>query len=134
MKSRLSAASARYKESISKSTRGFKEKLIARNNSVKELSKGVQREMNAGIAGVARILERLDLAPKRSGASVSDSNCTVGTSNFSYKGKDVQDNVISQPLNDDKGETAHNLSSNALSCVSNAIPGPMEVSHAQSGH
>ncbi|KAL6193936.1 hypothetical protein ACLB2K_035020 [Fragaria x ananassa] len=68
IKSKLSAASVRYKESISKGTRGLKEKLFARNNSVKELSKGVQREMTAGIAGVARMFERLDLTSKNPGS------------------------------------------------------------------
>ncbi|KAI3711913.1 hypothetical protein L1987_70462 [Smallanthus sonchifolius] len=58
VKSKFSAASARYKESISKSTQGLKAKLLAKNSSVKELSRGVQREMSAGIAGVARIFER----------------------------------------------------------------------------
>lgn len=73
--------SSRYKESISKSKQGLKEKLLARNNSVKELSKGVQREMNAGIAGVARMMERLDFASKRFGGS------TTSGFNFSFKGK-----------------------------------------------
>lgn len=116
IRSKWSAASARYKESISKSTRGFKEKLLARNNSVKEVSKGVQRDMNAGIA---RMLERLDISSKRNGSCVSNSSCTVGTSN---KGKGVQDNVTAQSLNGSKGEI-----------VSNTIPGQIEVSHAQNG-
>ena len=71
----------RYKESISKGTRGFKEKLLARNNSVKELSKGVQREMTEGIAGVAQMIERLDLTSKRTGSSAHVSNCAVSHSN-----------------------------------------------------
>ncbi|CAH9085832.1 unnamed protein product [Cuscuta epithymum] len=66
IKYKLSAASSRYKETFSKSTRGFKEKLLARNTTVKELGKEVQREMSAGIAGVARMIERLDLSSKRS--------------------------------------------------------------------
>ncbi|KAF5950959.1 hypothetical protein HYC85_012952 [Camellia sinensis] len=47
VKSKFSLASARYKESISKSTRGFKEKLLAHNISVKELGRGSPNE-NAG--------------------------------------------------------------------------------------
>ncbi|MED6132358.1 hypothetical protein PIB30_018383 [Stylosanthes scabra] len=78
IKSKFSATSARYKESISKRTRGLKEKLIARNASVKELSKGVKREMNVGIAGVAKMIERLDLSSKRiipvKGKSVQQNN------------------------------------------------------------
>lgn len=85
IKSKLAAASARYKESISKSKQGLKEKLLARNNSVKELSKGVQREMNAGIAGVARMMERLDIASKRFGGS--STHVSTSGFNFSFKGK-----------------------------------------------
>ncbi|KFK25473.1 hypothetical protein AALP_AA8G119200 [Arabis alpina] len=96
IKSKLAAASARYKESISKSKQGLKEKLLARNNSVKELSKGVQREMTAGIAGVARMIERLDFASKRFGGSAHVSTSTTTTTssgfNFSFKGKRVEAN------------------------------------------
>jgi len=85
---------SRYKESISKSKQGLKEKLLARNNSVKELSKGVQREMNAGIAGVARMIERMDFSSKRFGGSahVSTSTATASGFNFSFKGKRVEAN------------------------------------------
>ncbi|KAF9605477.1 hypothetical protein IFM89_017496 [Coptis chinensis] len=89
LKSKFSAASARYKESLTKSTRGFKEKLLARNNSVKELSKEVQREVSAGIAGVARMVERLDPTSKNSGNSSPVSGRAEGTSNVSQNGKGV---------------------------------------------
>ncbi|EOA19082.1 hypothetical protein CARUB_v10007748mg [Capsella rubella] len=98
IKSKLSAASAKYKDSISKSKQGLKEKLLARNNSVKELSKGVQREMNAGIAGVARMIDRLDFGSKRFGGSA-----TASGFNFSFKGKRVEANSKSNN-NGDKTE------------------------------
>ncbi|KAK9175100.1 hypothetical protein WN944_027106 [Citrus x changshan-huyou] len=60
VKSKWSAASARYKELISKGTCSLKERLLSRNTSVKELSKDVECEMSAGIAGVAKMIERLD--------------------------------------------------------------------------
>nr|AAL16240.1 AT4g14220/dl3150w [Arabidopsis thaliana] len=105
IKSKLAAASAKYKESISKSKQGLKEKLLARNNSVKELSKGVQREMNAGIAGVARMIERMDFSSKRFGGSahVSTSTATASGFNFSFKGKRVEANSKSNN-NGDKTE------------------------------
>ncbi|KNA09570.1 hypothetical protein SOVF_152360 isoform A, partial [Spinacia oleracea] len=82
-----------YKDSISKGTQGFREKLLARNSSVKELSKGVQREMTSSIAGVARMIERLDLKSKRN--MQSGEVCHDGeTSNFFSKGKGVLDNII----------------------------------------
>uniref|UniRef100_A0A5B7A4M0 RING-type E3 ubiquitin transferase n=1 Tax=Davidia involucrata TaxID=16924 RepID=A0A5B7A4M0_DAVIN len=133
IKSRFSAASTRCKESISKSTRGFKEKILARNVSVKEMGRGVQREMSAGIAGVARMIERLDLNSKLSGASVPLSS-SGGTSNFSYKGKGVQESVITHSLNGNTGETAHDMSSAAPPYAYNTIPGPLEVSIMQRGN
>ncbi|KAG7996306.1 hypothetical protein I3843_01G153200 [Carya illinoinensis] len=133
LKSKLSAASARYKESISKSTRGFKEKLLARNNSVKELSKGVQREMNAGIAGVARLIERLDLTSKRTGSSIHGPNYTEGTSDFSFKGKGVEENVGVQSLDKSSGKVPRDLCPGAT-YISGAIVGQSEDPHTQSGH
>ncbi|KMS97762.1 hypothetical protein BVRB_5g123950 [Beta vulgaris subsp. vulgaris] len=94
IKSKFSAASARYKDSISKGTQGFREKLLARNGSVKELSKGVQREMTASIAGVARIIERLDLKSKRNTQSGEDVSHGGETSNIFSKGKGVLDHII----------------------------------------
>ncbi|CAK7326988.1 unnamed protein product [Dovyalis caffra] len=131
IKSKWFAASARYKESLSKSTRGIKEKLVARNNSVKELSKEVQREMSAGIAGVARMIERLDLTPKRTGPSMSDSGFSGGNSNFSWKGKGVEQNIIAQALAKKREEIAHDTSLGASSHASGTVQAQVEISHAQ---
>ncbi|CAN0923370.1 E3 ubiquitin-protein ligase RHF2A [Linum grandiflorum] len=60
IKSKLNAVSSRYKESISKSTRGWKERFFSRNSAVADLSSDVRREVNAGIATVSRMMERLD--------------------------------------------------------------------------
>ncbi|KAL5852646.1 hypothetical protein ACOSQ3_007764 [Xanthoceras sorbifolium] len=114
IKSKWSTASARYKESISKGTRGLKEKLLSRNNSVKELSREVQREMSAGIAGVAKMIERLDLASKRAGASVPSSGCTGGTSSVLFKGKGVQETAVNKRI----GEVAPDISSDAILSLS----------------
>nr|XP_043626175.1 E3 ubiquitin-protein ligase RHF1A-like [Erigeron canadensis] len=103
VKSKFSAASARYKESISKSTQSLKEKLLATNSPVKELSRGVQREMSAGIAGVATIFERLDPTLKRSSDGVN--------SNL-FKGKCTQDNVIASPVHGNSADAIGNVSSN----------------------
>ncbi|KAG5554753.1 hypothetical protein RHGRI_012343 [Rhododendron griersonianum] len=133
IKSKFSSASARYKESFSKSTRGLKEKLLARNISVTELGKGVQREMNAGITGVARMFERLDVTTKRTGVPVPLSNSPGRTSNFSDKGKDMQESGITQSLNVISGETTDNRSSATPPHAHSdgATPGQLEVSVAQ---
>ncbi|GER41828.1 RING finger protein [Striga asiatica] len=59
-KSRLSAMSMKYKDSISKSTRGLKEKLFSRNSSMADIGSEVRREVNAGIATLSRMMERLE--------------------------------------------------------------------------
>ncbi|XP_062082500.1 E3 ubiquitin-protein ligase RHF2A isoform X2 [Humulus lupulus] len=60
LKSRFNAVSMRYKESISKSTKGWKDKLFSRNTSMADLGSEVKREVNAGIATVSRMMERLE--------------------------------------------------------------------------
>ncbi|XP_073006087.1 E3 ubiquitin-protein ligase RHF2A-like [Typha latifolia] len=60
VKSRLNAVSTRYKDSITKSTRGWKERLFSRNNAISDLGSEVRREVNAGIATVSRMMERLE--------------------------------------------------------------------------
>ncbi|XP_039055901.1 E3 ubiquitin-protein ligase RHF1A-like [Hibiscus syriacus] len=129
IKSKWSNASARYKESISKGTRGLKEKLLARNNSVKEVSKGVQREMSAG---VAKMIERLDISSKRPGASKPASGGTGCTLNFLFKGKDVEENVIAQSLANNHVEFARGLKSEAPSHLSSITPDKLEASLHQS--
>lgn len=99
---------ARYKESFSKSTRSFKEKLLARNASVKDLSKEVQCEMSEGMAGVARMIERLDVGSKRT----DDGN---GTSRFHIKGKAVLEDVIARTLDKHRGKVGHKMNSDATS-------------------
>uniref|UniRef100_A0A7N0RIW3 RING-type E3 ubiquitin transferase n=1 Tax=Kalanchoe fedtschenkoi TaxID=63787 RepID=A0A7N0RIW3_KALFE len=76
VKSRLTAVSTRYKESITKSTRGWRERLFSRNTSVADLGSEVKREVNAGIATVSRMMERLGTKENEtatSTASVSNS-------------------------------------------------------------
>lgn len=69
--------------------------------------------MNAGIVGLARMIERLDLNSKKSGSSVPVFNCTGGTSNLSFKGKGVEENVGARYLDKLFGQIARDLSPNA---------------------
>ncbi|KAL0459977.1 UNVERIFIED_CONTAM: E3 ubiquitin-protein ligase RHF2A [Sesamum latifolium] len=63
LKSRLSALSMRYKESITKSTRGWKERLFARNSSTPNTPTAeVRREANQRIATVTRMMDHLNIA------------------------------------------------------------------------
>ncbi|XP_077219228.1 E3 ubiquitin-protein ligase RHF1A-like [Tasmannia lanceolata] len=131
LKSRWSAASSRYKEMISKSTKGFKEKLLARNKPVKELSKEVQREVTASFAGFARMMERLDPSTKRTGGFSAVSDGIEGTSESTPNGKGVLENLISSSPNKNCGEDAHGTSSNrplhATGSLSSRPEGHLEV-------
>lgn len=50
----------RYKESITKSTRGWRDRLFSRNSAIADLGSDVRNEVNAGIAAVSRMIERLE--------------------------------------------------------------------------
>ncbi|KAK7278765.1 hypothetical protein RJT34_23801 [Clitoria ternatea] len=79
LRSRLSAVSMRYKESISK-TRGWKERLFSPNSSMSELGSEVRRELNAKIASVSRLMERLETRENIRAAATSLSNHLVNSS------------------------------------------------------
>ncbi|XP_059311863.1 E3 ubiquitin-protein ligase RHF1A-like isoform X1 [Lycium ferocissimum] len=134
IKSKWSSASARYKDSISKGTRGFKEKLLARNTSVKEFGREVQREMSAGIAGVTKIIERLDLTSKRTGASEPVSACTMGTSNFPSRGVSEQGNVTFQSHDGCRKNSTIEVTPTTPSLISNTNTGQMEISLGKNGN
>lgn len=128
IKSKWSATSAKYRESILRSTQGIKEKLLARNSSVKELSRGVKREVSAGIAGVARMIDRLDMTSKRNATSISFFSCSGGTSN-SLKGK----NVVQESAVTDGSVKIDRISTGSPSQVSPTVPRSVEASLAQRG-
>ncbi|CAK8542466.1 unnamed protein product [Lathyrus sativus] len=79
LKSKLNAVSTRYKESISKSTRGWKERWFSRNSPMSDLGTEVKREVNAGIASVSRMMERLETRENdRSDGNSAPSNLEDG--------------------------------------------------------
>ncbi|KAE8677966.1 E3 ubiquitin-protein ligase RHF2A [Hibiscus syriacus] len=75
LKSRFNAVSTRYKESISRNTRGWKERFFSRNTSMADIGSEVKREVNAGIATVSRMMERLETRDNRNNTdSISSSS------------------------------------------------------------
>lgn len=60
IKSRLQSVSTKYKDSITKSTRGWKERWFAQNSTISNLGSEMRREVNAGIAAVSRMIEKLE--------------------------------------------------------------------------
>ncbi|XP_049388929.1 E3 ubiquitin-protein ligase RHF2A-like isoform X1 [Solanum stenotomum] len=59
-KSRFNSMSMKYRESITKSTRGWKERLFSRSTSMADIGSEVRREDNAGTANVSRMMEHLE--------------------------------------------------------------------------
>ncbi|CAK9868516.1 unnamed protein product [Sphagnum jensenii] len=116
VKLRLAAASSRYKESLSKSTKSFRERLHMRNGTMADIGARA-REVSAGMV---RVLERMSLEPleKQQGAppssdvplvpahssepaspcSTSDSTVYAGSVNASSS------RVAPQPVNDKSHE------------------------------
>ncbi|KAJ0952767.1 putative transcription factor C2H2 family [Helianthus annuus] len=60
-RSRFSAFSTRYKESLSKSTRGWKDKLFNKSQSMSNIGSEARREVNAGVTNMSSVIERLDV-------------------------------------------------------------------------
>ncbi|CAI9097548.1 OLC1v1034005C1 [Oldenlandia corymbosa var. corymbosa] len=73
-KSRLNAMSIKYKETLSKSTRGWKDRFFSRSNSMADIGMEVRREVNAGIASVSRMMERLEARENIRSRPVGTSN------------------------------------------------------------
>lgn len=94
---------------------------------MKDLSRGVKREVSAGIAGVARMFERLDLTSKRNAASVALFSCNGGTSKSS-KGKNV---VQESAVTDDSNKIHRICTGSPSSQVSPTVPSSVEVSLSQ---
>ncbi|MED6148292.1 hypothetical protein PIB30_051740 [Stylosanthes scabra] len=67
-------------KSLSKGTRGWKERLFSRNSSVSELGSEVKRELNAGIASVSRLMERLETRENNRVEDASLSNHSTDSS------------------------------------------------------
>lgn len=71
-KSRFNSMSMKYRDSISKSTRGWKERLFSRSNSMADIGSEVRREVDAGIANVSRMMERLETRENRTDNNILD--------------------------------------------------------------
>ncbi|KAL6497830.1 E3 ubiquitin-protein ligase rhf2a [Orobanche hederae] len=81
LKSHLSALSTRYKESITRSTRGWKERLFARNSSTPNSSSAeVRREAEQSVGAVSRMVDHLEVA---------EDDRTNNTANVSRNPEDV---------------------------------------------
>nr|XP_010312206.1 E3 ubiquitin-protein ligase RHF2A isoform X2 [Solanum lycopersicum] len=69
-RSRFSSMSMKYKESISKNTREWKERLFSRSSSMPDAGP-VRRESNVGIASLSHLMEHLETRENSRAGSVS---------------------------------------------------------------
>uniref|UniRef100_A0A5B6Z5S2 RING-type E3 ubiquitin transferase n=1 Tax=Davidia involucrata TaxID=16924 RepID=A0A5B6Z5S2_DAVIN len=113
MRSRLNSMSMRYKESISKSTRGWKERLFSRNTSMADLGSEVRREVNAGIASVSRMMEHLETRENSRAGRASVSHNLADSSVAEQSNQNNAESRGETPLND------NNVATFAASSVSN---------------
>ncbi|XP_022857803.1 E3 ubiquitin-protein ligase RHF2A-like isoform X6 [Olea europaea var. sylvestris] len=97
-KSRFSAISMKYKESISKSTRGLKEKLFSRSSSMADIGSEVRREVNAGIATVSRMMEHLETRDNNRDGRIPLANSPVDSSVSAQRNHDDMDTHNEVPL------------------------------------
>ncbi|XP_073022779.1 E3 ubiquitin-protein ligase RHF2A-like isoform X1 [Primulina eburnea] len=80
LKSRVSAWSMKYKESLTRSTRGWKEKLFTRNISASCSSTEVLREVDHSIAPASRLMDHLEIREEDRTNIASKSGGTVDSS------------------------------------------------------
>ncbi|KAF5750608.1 hypothetical protein HS088_TW03G00947 [Tripterygium wilfordii] len=115
LKSRFSAVSMRYKESFSRSTRGWKERLFSRNNSMSELGSEVRRELNAGIASVSRMMEGLET---RENSIANDTSESIRLGDGSSGTEHINRNNGETPCPLDEGKTPASGATSSASSLS----------------
>ncbi|EER98012.1 E3 ubiquitin-protein ligase RHF2A [Sorghum bicolor] len=104
IKSRLQSVSTKYKDSITKSTRGWKERWFTQNSTISNLGSEMRREVNAGIAAVSRMMEKLETRDGTGPSSASPANLHPGSD------ADSQGAVV-VPLPPTAATALHNASS-----------------------
>lgn len=80
LKSRFNAMSSRYKESITKSTKGWKEKLFSRSSSGTDTGSEVRREVNVDVGTVSRMMGNLETNDNIPSPGITVSNTLEGRS------------------------------------------------------
>ncbi|KAG6693895.1 hypothetical protein I3842_09G023600 [Carya illinoinensis] len=100
LKSKFNAMSMRYKESFSKSTRGWKERLFSRNNSISDIGSEVQREVNEGIASVSRLMDHLETRESSIASEASVANHLDDSSVTEQGNQNIVETRGENPLND----------------------------------
>ncbi|KAG6525192.1 E3 ubiquitin-protein ligase RHF2A-like [Zingiber officinale] len=95
VRSRLNAVSMRYKESISKSTRGWRERLFSRNSAVPNLTSELRRQPNTQIDTGSGMVNHL--ATRDNSASAFASPVAVNSAAISNNEGVTGNHVVSLP-------------------------------------
>ncbi|XVF55915.1 hypothetical protein PTKIN_Ptkin06aG0074100 [Pterospermum kingtungense] len=111
LKSKFSAVSLRYKESISKSTRGWKERLFSRNSSMSDHGNEVQRDATAGITSVSSMMERLQTRENSRGNQTSVSHHSAESSVTEQDNQQNTGSLGDNPLSVGPSPASHSASS-----------------------
>lgn len=88
IKSRLQSVSTKYKDSITKSTRGWKERWFAQSSAMSNLGSEMRREVGAGIAAVSRMIEK-QLETRPDGSGTAPSSATASSPAHAHPGSDA---------------------------------------------
>jgi len=94
--------SMKYKESLSKSTRGWKERLFSRNTSMPDVGSEVRREVNSGIASVSRMMEHLETRENSRDSEASVANHPDDSPVTDQSIQNIAETRGENPLNDSK--------------------------------
>lgn len=78
----------RYKDSITKSTRGWKERWFAQSSAMSNLGSEMRREVGAGIAAVSRMIEK-QLETRPDGSGTAPSSATASSPAHAHPGSDA---------------------------------------------
>ncbi|XP_059300289.1 E3 ubiquitin-protein ligase RHF2A-like isoform X3 [Lycium ferocissimum] len=103
IKSRLSAMSMRYKESLTKSSRGWKEKFFSRNSSTPDHCAESRSEVSAAVATVSNLMEHLETTDSR--ASSAESNIPEDTLPVGLAEQHIPEIGDTHSLNEDNRQT-----------------------------
>lgn len=111
LKSKFNAMSLKYKESFSKSTRGWKERLFSRNSSMTDARPEVRREGTAGIASVCRMVERPETREDARPSQASLADNLFSDSNVEHRDLNSAESRGENTLNDSSTQPTRAASS-----------------------
>uniref|UniRef100_M1A5N0 Zinc ion binding protein n=1 Tax=Solanum tuberosum TaxID=4113 RepID=M1A5N0_SOLTU len=103
MKSRFSAMSMRCKESLTKNSRGWKERFFSRNSSTSDNVPEPRNEMRAAVATVSHMMDHLETTDSRT--SSAESNILDGTLPDRHAEQHIPETDDTHSINEDNRQS-----------------------------